>query len=260
MADLPKESLRERLERRLTPLWRAKPERFTGAPVISFSFDDFPRSAWTEGSRILEDAKFLATYYFSSAFAAPRLEIERPFGLTEGIQYYQLDDLLALHQSQHEIGCHTHCHRRVVRLSSRELSDSLEQNHRFATDTLGTVSLDSFAYPQGAVNMRTKRLCARRFQSCRGTIPGINSGRIDLGQLKAVPLNRGFQIDRDLLPWLEQLKFRSGWLIFYGHEVEANPSPWGCTPDTLTEVVDEVARSGISVKTVGCVTRNFSRA
>ncbi len=255
-----KGSLIERLERRFTPLWRAKSVRFSGPPVISFSFDDFPRSAWTEGRRILEDAKFLATYYVSSAFAAPRLDIERPFGLTEGIRYYQLGDLLALHQSYHEIGCHTHCHRRVTRLSSEELSDSLDQNQRFANDILGTVSLDSFAYPQGAVNVRSKRLCARRFQSCRGTIPGINSGWMDLGQLRAIPLNRKFQVDRDLVPWLERLKHQSGWLIFYGHEVEPDPSPWGCTPETLIAVVDAVARSGIPVKTVGCVTRNFSRS
>lgn len=249
--------LMERIEQRITPYWPVRPTRFARPPVVSLTFDDFAHSAWSIGRPILDAAGFRGTYYVASAFAPNNLGGAIPFGTVEGIEYYDLDDLAELHQSDHEIGCHTAGHRRISRLTSTELTDSLDSNARFLDEVLGErLRLDSFAYPQGFANARTKRLCAARFQSCRGTLAGINSGWFDLAQLKAVALNERFAI-ADLQRYLDQLSRRGGWLILFGHEVEPEPSKWGCTPKLLSAVVDAVARSGFEVDTVGRVTASF---
>lgn len=249
--------LMERIEQRITPYWPVRPTRFARPPVVSLTFDDFAHSAWSIGRPILDAAGFRGTYYVASAFAPNNSGGAIPFGTVEGIEYYDLDDLAELHQSDHEIGCHTAGHRRISRLTSTELTDSLDSNARFLDEVLGErLRLDSFAYPQGFANARTKRLCAARFQSCRGTLAGINSGWFDLAQLKAVALNERFAI-ADLQRYLDQLSRRGGWLILFGHEVEPEPSKWGCTPKLLSAVVDAVARSGFEVDSVGRVAASF---
>ncbi|MEE2782500.1 MAG: polysaccharide deacetylase family protein [Pseudomonadota bacterium] len=256
-AEPTEERLTERLERRITRWWPVRPTRFVRSPVISFSFDDFPHSAWQNGSQILDAAGYHATYYVASAFAPLQMANTTPFGIIEGTRYFELDDLVELHQSDHELACHTANHRRVSRLTTTELQTSLDANARFLSDLLGEIRLDSFAYPQGVVNLRTKWLCTRRFVSCRGTVPGLNTGWFDLGQLKAVALDRDFSIEGDLEFYLDQLKKHGGWLIFYGHDVESAPSQWGCTPETLAAVVQKVAQSGIAVESVGRVAQAF---
>ncbi|MEE9184603.1 MAG: hypothetical protein V3U39_09040, partial [Acidimicrobiia bacterium] len=38
------------------------------APVVTFTFDDFPQSAWSVGGRILERHNARATYFLSAKF------------------------------------------------------------------------------------------------------------------------------------------------------------------------------------------------
>ena len=93
--------LMERIEQRITPYWPVRPTRFARPPVVSLTFDDFAHSAWSIGRPILDAAGFRGTYYVASAFAPNNLGGAIPFGTVEGIQYYDLDDLAELHQSDH---------------------------------------------------------------------------------------------------------------------------------------------------------------
>jgi len=42
----------------------------------------------------------------------------------------------------------------------------------------------------------------------------------------------------------------NGWLIFYGHDVTARPSPFGCTPSLLRYALDAAAKRNVAIKTV----------
>jgi hypothetical protein len=42
----------------------------------------------------------------------------------------------------------------------------------------------------------------------------------------------------------------NGWLIFYGHDVTAEPSPFGCTPSLLRHALDAAAKRGVAIMTV----------
>ena len=43
---------------------------------------------------------------------------------------------------------------------------------------------------------------------------------------------------------------KNGWLIFYGHDVASEPSPYGCTPSLLRYALDAAARRNVAIMTV----------
>jgi hypothetical protein len=43
---------------------------------------------------------------------------------------------------------------------------------------------------------------------------------------------------------------RNGWLIFYSHDVAAEPSPYGCSPSLLKHALEAAARRNIQILSV----------
>src|SRR5215472_14050839 len=72
------------------------------SPVISFTFDDFPRSALINGGAILRERGFAGTYYASFGLMGKE-------ALVGGI--FTREDLDELLRQGHELACHTfdHC-------------------------------------------------------------------------------------------------------------------------------------------------------
>src|SRR3569833_3816921 len=81
-------------------------------PVASFSFDDFPMSAWETGGPILARHGVRATYYAAGAFCGRRVD---------GIDYYDEETLREIQAAGHEIGCHTFSHEPSPQVSSELL-------------------------------------------------------------------------------------------------------------------------------------------
>ncbi|HLI20508.1 MAG TPA: polysaccharide deacetylase family protein, partial [Stellaceae bacterium] len=74
-------------------------------PVVSFSFDDFPRSALTEGGRILKQAGWVGTYFTAGSFCGRTID---------GTEYFTREDVLRAAEEGHEIACHTFSHLRLA--------------------------------------------------------------------------------------------------------------------------------------------------
>ena len=90
----------------------------------------------------------------------------------------------------------------------------------------------------------------KAFRSSRGILPGVNSGTVDLQYLRAMPLTEE-HIDRDGIDRaFDEAVANNGWLIFYGHDVEAAPSPYGCMPQLLRHALDAAARRNIPAVSV----------
>ena len=174
-----------------------------------------------------------------------------PFGIIEGTDYYEMEDLVQLHERGHELGSHSFDHLRVPSQAKADIESSIVNNARFIREAIGEeLPLHSFAYPQGAVSVRTRRIVSRHFSSCRGTSPGINSGRIDLACLRAFCIDNRFDPRRDLSPMIDEAKRRNGWLIFCMHDMARQPSRWGCTPAVFEEIVRQVRVAGLEVATI----------
>jgi peptidoglycan/xylan/chitin deacetylase (PgdA/CDA1 family) len=211
-------------------------------PIASFSFDDFPKSAWTVGGPILERHAALATYYAVGGFAGRTVE---------DVEQYDEADLRAVHAAGHEIGCHTYSHERGPGVSSDELKGDVARNAAYLAGVLGAdYAPETFAYPYGEVSPRTKALFAKAFPLSRGIRAGVNGSLSDLSQLRAVPLEARSWTAADIERWVAAAKASNGWLVFFSHDVAEAPSPYGCTPAMLDHALTCVRDAGFDILTV----------
>jgi peptidoglycan/xylan/chitin deacetylase (PgdA/CDA1 family) len=232
--------VRKGLSDRLTRTWAfdARPSRAT-RPLASFTFDDFPKSALLNGGRLLREHGARGTFFVSGQF-------ERR--IVDGVRYFDAEDLVRAVEDGHEIGCHTFDHLRLPFVRETEVLRSLETNATFVRTAVPRARrLESFAYPYGHVNLARKRLLARRFPTCRGIWPGVNAGRIDFGQLKAVPLEMNSLGALDLDAWIEEAARTGGWLVFFTHDVSETPSAFGYPTSELAKLIGRVQARGLTV-------------
>ena len=207
------------------------------APMVSFTFDDIPKSAATTGAGILEDHGVRGTFYVSGGLVST----------TSSPHWAAVDapDIVALHRRGHEIGCHTFSHRRACDLDAASLTTEIEQNRRYLQSVDPSIKIENFAYPFGYGSFWRKQQLKAAFQSCRGIVPGVNSGTVDLQFLRAMPLI-DLHIDRDAIERaLDETQLNNGWLIFYGHDVTEAPSPYGCSPALLDQALEAASRRKI---------------
>lgn len=215
-------------------------KRFTmknRAPVVSFTFDGVPDSAFTNGAQILEDHGIHGTFYISAGICD-----------TNDTNWHHITPVQVrmLHDRGHEIGCQTFSHANVETLDARSLDEECKRNHNMLRRLCGDINLTNFCYPFGRVTLARKLQLQKRFDSCRGNYEGINVGTIDLGLLKVVEL-----YDRTLTPEklqivLRQTCDRNGWLIFYTHDVADPPSWLGCSPKVLRSTIETVQAMGLT--------------
>jgi peptidoglycan/xylan/chitin deacetylase (PgdA/CDA1 family) len=211
-------------------------------PTASFTFDDFPRSALHTAAPMMARHGGRATYYAAGRYCGAH---------EDGIEYYTADDLRAAHADGHEIACHSFGHVYGSGVTDADLSQDFERNAAFLRSTLGRdLPLTNYAFPYGDVSPRTKRLAGGRFASSRGIYPGVNAGMLELAQLKAVPLESRSWTPDVVERLVEQARESRGWIIFFSHDVEEQPSPFGATPDMLAHALDAVRAAGLDILTV----------
>jgi peptidoglycan/xylan/chitin deacetylase (PgdA/CDA1 family) len=197
-------------------------------PYVSFTFDDFPRSAYRVGGSILARHGVRGTYYVALGLEGSTSELGPLF---------TPDDLAALLADGHELGCHTFGHLDAQVTSTHAFAESLARNRLELGRLLPGAEFTTFAYPFGRVTIGTKRVARRAFRCARTTTGGLNTGTIDLAMLRS---NRLRSRDRPL-PRLAALirdnAERPGWFIVHSHDVSDDPSPYGCTPAELDAVL-----------------------
>lgn len=209
--------------------------------IVSFSFDDFPKSAATTGAELLEKRGWRGTYYASAGYAG---------GVTHHGPMFDAGDLQRLSSNGHEIGCHTYSHLDAAAVPTSELLADIARNARALAAMGHEGELDSFAFAYGEATPASKQALLERFSNLRGVQARINRGATDRGLLQSVPIDGGEAgIDR-AVEAAQSLISHPGWLIYYAHDVQDEPTQWGCTPQQLDRVCDAVAASGARVMTV----------
>lgn len=211
-------------------------------PIVTFSFDDFPKSAATLGAARLEQDGWRATFFASGCFAGAK---------THHGQMYDAGDLHRLAGAGHEIACHTFSHVDAGAVSAQDFATDATRNHAFLEACGHEASLEIFAYPYGEATPGAKRALAGRYRALRGVRPGVNRGRADRALLKSTPLDGGLPGLQAAIDAVRDASRAPGWLIFYGHDIQDRPTPWGCTPDFLDAVADAVKASGARVLPMG---------
>ena len=207
-------------------------------PMVSFTFDDIPKSAATTGAKLLEDHDARGTFYVSGGLVG-----------TDAPDWTAVDaeDIVSLHRNGHEIGCHTFSHKRACDLDEAACGRKSRAIAAICARSTPPSRSENFAYPFGYGSFGRKGQLKAAFQSCRSIVPGVNSDTVDLQFLRAMPL-----IDRhigrdEIERAFDQAQTYNGWLIFYTHDVADRPSPYGCSPDLMSHALEAASQRKIPV-------------
>ena len=235
--------IQSRYQRTVTGLlFRRLFEMHNAIPYVSFTFDDFPRSALHAGGAILRRFGLRGTYYASFGL----MGTEAPTGAI-----FVRDDIEQLLAQEHELGCHTfaHCHSWETR--PRVFEDSIIENKRALEKLVPGAAFRSFSYPISGPRPYTKRRVGKYFNCCRGGGQGFNVGITDLNLLKAFFLEKC----RDNGSFVKGVISRScrarGWLILATHDISNTPTRYGCTPEFFEDIVKCAVDSGARILPVG---------
>jgi peptidoglycan/xylan/chitin deacetylase (PgdA/CDA1 family) len=208
----------------------------TSDPIVSFTFDDAPITAFETGGTILGQIGARATYYVSLGL----LDTETEVGPIASAA-----DLARAVEDGHELGCHTFDHLDAWHVTSADYVASVHRNREALRRILPDAAFATFAYPKSGATATVKSALRDVFVSCRGGGQVANLGTTDLKLLKACFLDRRTGIDMAFIRSLVDANTAArGWLIFATHDVTTNPSPYGCTPEFLQDVAQYVSRSG----------------
>jgi peptidoglycan/xylan/chitin deacetylase (PgdA/CDA1 family) len=214
-------------------------KKTSSTPYISFSFDDFPRSAFLNGAQALEEYGVYATYFVSMGL----LNAETPVG-----RIATLDDLCQVEGAGHELGCHTFDHFDGWSTRAKIIEQSIMKNRRVIQNIFPGKQFRTFAYPVSGPRARTKRIVGKHFLCCRGGGQTFNRKKIDLYLLKGYFLDWRNRNDiNSVKKLIDQNNIEGGWLVFASHDIRVEPSPYGCTPKFFLEVVRYAKQSGAVV-------------
>ena len=228
-----------RFNRLLSRHAAVKSARLTaGRPIASITFDDFPKSAWTEGGPVLARHGVRATYYTAGSFCGRTVE---------GRISYDRGDLNALAAAGHEIACHSFAHQPTPSLSLQALADDSARNAEFLKPFLKGGQVESYAFPYGLASPRTKRFFASRFTNARGVHPKLNSGRADLALLNAISMEARCWDGMAIREAIIRARHDCAWIILYTHGVSEAPGEYVSTPAMLSEVLGRLAEARIEI-------------
>jgi peptidoglycan/xylan/chitin deacetylase (PgdA/CDA1 family) len=209
--------------------FRVAPDR----PLLSLTFDDFPRSAWLESKPLLQEYQARATFYASESFRSQR---------DGNVAFFTGDDLTEVAEHRHEIGCHTYYHESCIFKDLGRVQESVEKNTTALRKILKHYEPRTFAFPYGHASLSSRRMLMRRYETCRGISHKWGASISDRSLVPALGLERHRRGHYDWSGIIEQVAVRKGWLVVFTHDVSPNPTEFGCTQDELHRLM-ELAKS-----------------
>jgi len=233
----PSNTLADKVSRRLRPLRNTRVIAVNlDTPLVSISFDDFPITAITHGSDVMEQYGWRATFYTCAGL--------------EGITnhhgpHFTAEHLRALDAKGHEIAGHTLDHLDCSTLPNAAVLSQIVKNKTRLHEMGVTQSIDGFAYPFGAASAPLKKLLSQKFDAIRGIQTGAHKRRADLNELRSCGVYSR-TID-SVIERINALPASPAWLTLFTHDICETPSPWGCTPSEFIRVLDAIAASRAQV-------------
>jgi peptidoglycan/xylan/chitin deacetylase (PgdA/CDA1 family) len=210
----------------------------TEVPFISFTFDDFPRSALLTGGAILKRFRLAGTYYASFGLMGK----QAPTGTI-----FLPEDLQVLLEQGHELGCHTYDHYDSSETETSVFEDSIIKNQRALRELYPEASFRTFSYPISPPRARTKPRVAQHFACCRGGGQTFNVGTTDLNYLSSYFLEKDRGNPEVVKNLIDENRRARGWLILATHDISKDPTPFGCTPEFFENIVQYAVSSGAHI-------------
>jgi peptidoglycan/xylan/chitin deacetylase (PgdA/CDA1 family) len=204
-------------------------------PVVSFTFDDFPKSA-LNGADIIEKHGGRAGFYACTSFIGLRSPVMG--------EMFDAATLAELRERRHEVGAHTHSHGDCARKRLDEVERDIGENLVALAEAGHHETVSSFAFPYGETTYAAKRWVGDVFTTGRGIVAGVNAGEVDRSQLRAVELGASAMHRRRAIAALDLCVAQKGWLFFFTHDVGATPTNYGAPTDLIEELARRAADAG----------------
>lgn len=243
----PSRTLPAKVQRRMVQ-WRkaARAVVAPDRPVVSFTFDDFPKSA-LNGADIVERHGGRAGFYACTSFMGQR---SPAMG-----EMFDAETLAELRQRGHEVGAHSHTHLDCFRSRLEQVERDIGENLVALSEAGHDETVSAFAFPYGETSYAAKRWVGDVFATGRGVLPGVNAGEADRTQLRAIELGASDWHRKRALAALRTCIDRKGWLFFFTHDVGANPTNYGAPAELIEELAARAVEAGavLSAPTLGAV-------
>lgn len=210
-------------------------------PIISFTFDDFPASGYMNTAQLFKQAGVQATFYTSIGL----LGGVAPTGRIASRELFR--EVLS---SPHEVGCHTFDHLGAFETPFNAYRASVERNLRELRLFDPLASFVTHSYPISFPRIRTKRYVSRRFAACRAGGQTYNQGAVDLAYLQSFFIERSRSNPAAIREQIGRSVQAKGWLIFSTHDVDENPTEYGCTPGLFGKILEWSLDSGARILSV----------
>ena len=223
----PRRDLISKVKRRYIQWRAAAPAALAPSkPVVTITFDDFPRSAVT-GADIVESFGGRAGYFACTDFVGK----SGPYG-----EMFVQSDIEDLQARGHEIGAHTHSHMNCEIASPGEVVEDMNLNIQKLRDMGLTSPVSSMAYPYGETSLMAKKKLSSDFAVGRGVLAGLNLGNVDLMQLRAFELDGASSSVSNAHAAIEAAEKSNAWVIIFTHDVHTSPTSFGTTPKVLKDL------------------------
>ncbi len=234
---VPSKSLSSRIGRRLVKYRAQRMMPFNyDKSIVSFSFDDCPRSVMENALPVLEDRNWRGTIYAAMGLCG----ITNHLGL-----HMSRNDMSAVHEKGHHIDGHTFSHISARSVPLDIFLSDIEKN-KAAFAEIGLPIPRTFAYPYGEVSLEAKKALSEIYPLLRGIHSPNGQTALDLNQTASQRLYSGEDFKASLSA-VDRLKTSPAWLILFTHDVRESPSEYGCTPSEFKTIIQAVERSGAEV-------------
>ena len=235
---VPSRKLTAKVERHVVQLRQAARAQIApDRPVVTFSFDDFPKSA-LNGADIVEKHGGRGGFYACTSLLGQKSPV-----MGEMFDAAALKELVA---RGHEIGAHSHSHLDCAKHKLDKVQKDVSENLVALAEAGHAEHVAAFAYPYGETTFAAKRWVSDVFVTGRGILPGVNIGEADRSQLRAIELGASAASRRRAVAALKNCIAARGWLIFFTHDVSPSPSAYGVT----NELIEELAKTAVDMGAV----------
>ena len=236
----PATSITAKVKRRLVPFQARRSISVSlERPIVSFSFDDCPRSVMENALYPLEKAGWLATVYIAMGLCGTTNRL--------GLRMSR-EDVRALHEKGHEVGDQTYSHVDGSAVPLEKMLIDIDKNQAEIA-SLNLPQSETFAYPYGEVTPALKKALEARFKGSRGIKGNSHETSVDLNQIGSNRLYVGDNFDL-LKKQISTLKDNPGWITIFTHDVRETPSEFGCTPAQFQAAIEAVKDCGAEVMTI----------
>ena len=172
-------------------------------PLVTFVFDDGDDTDYLVGKRIFAEQGAVACSAVTTDWINTR-------------DHLTPAQILELRDAGWEIMSHTASHPNLPSLDENEIDADLGKS-KTVLEGMG-LKIKNIVYPFNKNDEKVRRIAAKYFRSGRGGTNTLNEGVSDPYYLKSFSLKH----DVDLMKsHIDRAYARKSWLIFYGHEVDA---------------------------------------